>query len=224
MKTKNILTLAILTIAITAGTLLLLDSPAGERVSSVIVQGGDLASASKAVESVGGEITHELGIIRSVAVLVTPSQRDRLEGIPGLRIHGNQSVEVAKKPIKIKPGDEPDLGTVYPTLVGAQLLHAEGVTGRDVTVAVLDTGWDNFGAFSLDTAGEWRVLDSYDAIQDVIVGLPWRGPVYYPASWGENDSNGHATHIMSIMLSGGNTNYEVPRRVFTTASLPTRIW
>ena len=126
----------------------------------------------------------------------------------GARLYRNQTVQVSGKPDK-KKTPEP-LYTHYPTLVEANLLHAEGITGAGVTVAVLDSGWDNFGSISYDTAGEWRVLQSYDAIQDAIVDLPWRGPVYYPPSWGENDVNGHASHLMSIMASKMNTNYYEP--------------
>lgn len=94
------------------------------------------------------------------------------------------------------------------------LREADGIStiygNSTLTVAVLDTGWDNFGAMSYDTAGNWRVLKSYDAIRDSIVDLPWRGPFYYPAQWGENDSNGHASHITSIILSRGNTNLDDP--------------
>jgi hypothetical protein len=179
-----------------------------EAPTSLIVQGNDLSAVRDAVLSVGGEITHELGLIDAVAARLTQSQLELLEEIDGVsRFYGNAGVEVAGKPSKPAPSDP---GTIYPTRVAADLLHAEGTTGAGVTVAVLDSGWDNFGAMSYDTQDNWRVLESYDAIQDVVVALPWRGPVYYPASWGENDTNGHSTHITSIILSRGNTNPDLP--------------
>ena len=206
MKTRTSLSLASAVAAVVIGLVLWLAPAPDSEPVSVIVQAADLETARDAVLEAGGEVTHELRVIHGVGAIVTSNQRNRLRARPGVRVFDDQEVAVAKKPDKT-----PDLGTVYPTLVGAQLLHSEGITGRNVTVAVLDTGWDNFGAVSLDTAGEWRVYDSYDAIQDVIVGLPWRGPVYYPSSWGENDSNGHASHVMSIALSSGNTNFEAPQ-------------
>jgi subtilisin family serine protease len=165
-----------------------------------------MSAAAEAVRSVGGKITNELGINDAVAAEMTAFQVDAAYNMEGVsRIYDNRHVEVAKKPTKTEITD-----TIYPSRVGASRLHAEGITGRGVTVAVLDTGWDNFGAMSYDTHSEWRVLESYDAIQDNIVGLPRRGPVYYPASYGENDANGHATHVTSIILSKGNTNPDAP--------------
>ena len=64
-----------------------------ETTASVLVQGPDAATA---VRAVGGEITHELGIIDSVGALLTPPQLQRLEATNGsLQIHVNRSVEVA---------------------------------------------------------------------------------------------------------------------------------
>ena len=180
--------------------------PLDEAPRSVLIQADTVSAAAGAVSSVGGKITHELGIIDAVAAELTTQQVEALQRMEGVsRIYGNRQVEVAKKPTPTEITD-----TIYPSRVGANRLHAEGITGAGITVAVLDTGWDNFGAISYDTNAEWRVLESYDAIQDTIVGLPWRGPVYYPASYGENDANGHATHVTSIILSRGNTNPDVP--------------
>ena len=62
-------TLAISALVV-AGALLLGRVPpkpaSADGTRSVIVQGADLRAASDAVRGVGGEITHELGIIRAV--------------------------------------------------------------------------------------------------------------------------------------------------------------
>ena len=52
--------------------------PNGGVVRSLIVQGRDLATVAEAVRGVGGEITHELGIIDAVAARLTRAQRARL--------------------------------------------------------------------------------------------------------------------------------------------------
>lgn len=68
-------------------------TPAATATAPVIVQGTDVATAAGAVRSVGGEITHQLGIIRAVAALLTPAQQTRLadrEGI--LRIYEDRAV------------------------------------------------------------------------------------------------------------------------------------
>ena len=52
----------------------------------------------------------------------------------------------------------------YAAVAGADALHRHGVTGKGVTVAVLDSGlWDH-PSLLLDTAGKERVLARYDAI------------------------------------------------------------
>ena len=113
----------------------------GDEAVSFIVQGHDLASAATAVRGVGGTVTHELGIIHAVGAELTPTQVRALRAAPDApRVLDDSRVEVAKKKVTITI---PDTG--YPTRVGANLLHDQGITGAGVTVAVLDTGWDNSG-------------------------------------------------------------------------------
>ena len=45
----------------------------------------------------------------------------------------------------------------YPALIGADLLHAEGLTGDGVTIAVIDTGLWPWQSVVEDTAGEARL-------------------------------------------------------------------
>jgi serine protease AprX len=60
------------------------------QATSVIVQGRDMALAAKAVRSVGGRVTHELGIIRAVGAELTPAQLERLKRLnPELRVYAN---------------------------------------------------------------------------------------------------------------------------------------
>ena len=75
--------------------------------------------------------------------------------------------------------------TNYPMLVGADTLHQAGITGRGVTIAVLDTGlWEDL----LQNYGG-RVL----ATLDVTNG--GTGPV-------SGDPYGHGTHVTSIAAGG----------------------
>jgi len=59
-------------------------------------------------------------------------------------------------------------GNRYPSVVGAEQLHAMNITGNGVTVAVIDTGYWKHP--SMDTAGNGasRVLAQYDAIRDIV--------------------------------------------------------
>ena len=59
--------------------------PSQAETQSMIVQGHDLATVRSAVEAVGGEITHELGIINAVGAKIDAAQ------IGTLRHHGDVS-------------------------------------------------------------------------------------------------------------------------------------
>ena len=68
----------------------------------------------------------------------------------------------------------------------ANLLHAQGITGRGVTIAFLDTGWWSQHATQTNVSGQNVVLQGYDAIGDTLgVGAP-------------DDHYGHGTHVLSI--------------------------
>jgi len=75
--------------------------------------------------------------------------------------------------------------TNYPAMIGADKLHCRGITGRGVTIAVLDTGlWrDTFQFYGN------RIVTSVD------VTYGGRGPI-------TGDPYGHGTHVTSIAASG----------------------
>jgi len=75
--------------------------------------------------------------------------------------------------------------TYYPQVVGADALHRLGVTGRGVTVAVIDSGLWEHPALLQDASGRDRVVARYNAITDQV------GDVF--------DESGHGTHISSTI-------------------------
>ena len=81
--------------------------------------------------------------------------------------------------------------TYYPQESGATNLHKGGLTGRGVTVAVLDSGlWRERGPLQKTSYGkDQRVLAQYDAIQ------ARANPTNY------DDAFGHGTHISSIIAN-----------------------
>lgn len=84
--------------------------------------------------------------------------------------------------------------TRFVSQVGAKSLHADGITGAGVTVAVLDTGlWSSGGGknwLRKDYDGDERVLRTYDALTGV-----------EGAAADARDDNGHGSHVASIILS-----------------------
>jgi hypothetical protein len=75
------------------------EAPAPETTSSFIVQGESLTSVTAIVRSVGGDITHELGVIRSVGAMLTAAEAASLRTHADIRrVYGNGSIEVAGHP------------------------------------------------------------------------------------------------------------------------------
>ena len=69
---------------------------ASEPTTSVLVQGSNVSSVAAAVRAVGGEVTHELGIINAVGAQLTQDQIRRLETSDDtLRIRANRTTTVS---------------------------------------------------------------------------------------------------------------------------------
>lgn len=97
-------------------------------------------------------------------------------------------------------------GTSYPSLAGAEPLHAQGVNGLLVTVAVLDTGYWKHPSLDTTALGLGRVLAQYDAIGDSrdssttgLLGLTSLGAT------ANSDGSGHGTHITGVILNKDRT-------------------
>ncbi len=103
--------------------------------ASYIVQADSLDQALRAVEDVGAEITHELGIIDAVAARLDAQQRETLQR-RRFTLHKNHTVKISGS------AGGSSLYVAYPQVVDADLVHAEGILGEGVTVAVVDTGID----------------------------------------------------------------------------------
>jgi len=67
-----------------------------EKTRSYIVQAADLAQAISSVAKVGGEVTHELGIINSVGALLTEKQVEALRAMAEIRkVFADRSISTA---------------------------------------------------------------------------------------------------------------------------------
>ncbi|MCK5190617.1 MAG: S8 family peptidase, partial [Methylococcales bacterium] len=68
-----------------------------EEAKAVIVQGSNIVAVKKAVDSVGGEITHELAIINAVGTKLTLAQIQALRAIKGIRkVYDDSSVKTSQ--------------------------------------------------------------------------------------------------------------------------------
>src|SRR4029453_15985887 len=77
----------------------------------------------------------------------------------------------------------------------ANRLHAQGITGSGVTVAVLDSGLWEYSTLRNDSAGRPRIRARYDAIANRLSFT----------SNGVSDGFGHGTHVTSIIADSGQT-------------------
>src|SRR2546421_4226972 len=175
--------------------------PVGVR-QDYIVQAESVEVARSAVVHVGGVVTGELSIIRAVGAALDDQELEALRAsdVPRLRIFEDA-------PVQASSNGPPE--TNYPSEAAASNLHLGGVTGRGVTVAVLDSGvWSNLGPLQTTPYQTPHVLAQYDVI------LARQQPTYnQTAAWQNysqsiNDLFGHGTHISSII---GSTAVEIGR-------------
>lgn len=90
---------------------------------------------------------------------------------------------------KLVPGYENNHeDTYFPTVIGADSLHLHQITGKGVTVAIVDSGLWETNALALDTSGKSRILSRYDAIKNI------SGKEAF-------DDSGHGTHMASVIAN-----------------------
>ena len=169
--------------------------------NSYIVQGADVPQIKALVVEHGGEITHELGVIRAVAADLTVDQVADLRRHDDVRrVYDNAAVETAGKPPKNDGNDsgttdpgttESATDTFYTTLVNGDAVHQMGIDGSGIGIAVLDTGlWKHTGIKN-DAAGNLRIKAVYNAMTDTVATSVLSG----------DDPAGHGSHVASIAVS-----------------------
>ena len=166
-------------------------SPSGH--ATYIVRATTIEAAEALVLEAGGRLTARLGIIDAVGARLDASQLAALRAGGGtLGIYADTELEV-----------QGDAGaTHYPVQVGADQLHRQGLTGRGVTIAVLDTGLWQTPPILNRSDGQDRIRATFDA---TLAGF-W--------NWNDDDCddddcesgdlddwNGHGTHVASIIAS-----------------------
>jgi serine protease AprX len=171
---------------------------------SFIVEADSVAEARSAVLAVGGDLTHELGVIDAVAASITHEQAEELGRIARVRVFENASVETAGKPGGNDGGGSThgsDRTTDYPAVTEATRLHQQGIAGWGVGIAVLDSGSMSHASLNKDVKGNWRFFAQYDAINDEVLAWADRRRRKVGVGIVSDDVIGHGTHVQSVGVS-----------------------
>lgn len=156
--------------------------------AAYIVQAGDMETAARLVEEVGGAVTSRLAVIDGVGALLSEEAVAQLLSRPAIRaITPNSPVELVFNTgdTGAESGGIP--ATDYADVVGADYTWQQGVTGAGVTVAVVDTGIAPLTGVRKDIdGGNQRIVGWVDFVENR--NQP-------------KDDNGHGTHISGIIAN-----------------------
>lgn len=118
-----------------------------------------------------------------------PLDRQAAQNALDLKVHASEG-ECSAELVPSYP--DPEADSYFPLASGSTRLHDAGITGRGVTIAVMDSGlWEEPAAIRLNTRGEPRIRARYDAIQGREVSVA-------------EDESGHGTHITSVIARSDN--------------------
>ena len=160
---------------------------------SVIVRARSLLDATRAVEAVGGEVTAELEIIDGVAATLSGQALRTLRAEHHeVTTFPNASVDVAAKRKKGRGKGPTTNATDFPGVIEADRLHELGLTGRGVTVAVVDTGVHYVTELGWGLDGRLRIH-------------PYSVTAPFGVTGNVSDKNGHGTHLSSIIANKTKT-------------------
>ena len=157
---------------------------------SALLQGDNLDILSQQVVAVGGEVTHQLPVINGIGARLSQAAIDQLQRSPEVDHliidQGITDPSQATQPTQPvarwfeSTSGRPSINSQLADLTGASGLHELGSTGKNVGIAILDTGlWvDPEDQRSLNQTHYNAITDS---IGDTI------------------DLDGHGTHLASLI-------------------------
>jgi serine protease AprX len=161
----------------------------GAPLESYIVQGRDVTQVAQLVQAHGGQITAWLPIINGVGARLPATAVTRLRAAPAITVvTPNSMVRTSTVAASDCPNEVCDYPTAdYSEVVGANQVWAEGITGQNVTVAVIDTGIDE------TLPGILKYTDNSN--REVI----WQD--FVSGHFRPIDPSGHGSHVAGIIAN-----------------------
>jgi serine protease AprX len=145
-------------------------------------------SPEQAVARLGGRVTQDLPIVDGFAATVPAASIARLAAVPGISV-----ISLDRKVSVAGDGDGGSPNSVYPKVVRSNSVNTSGITGNNITVAVVDTGIA-------------EVADLAGRVVPVQNGGLFGGTSPCKNFSGESncdDSYGHGTFIAGIIAGNG---------------------
>jgi serine protease AprX len=166
-------------------------------------------AALSAVEAAGGQVTQRLEIIDGFAAELDAAALRALLAVDGVRdvIRDGQVTLAHTGP----NGERPEGDSFYNETIGADLLHAQGIDGSGVGIAVIDTGVSPLADFSgrivgaADFSGDGDDLDRYGH-GTFIAGIAAGDGA---SSNGEHAGVAPGAHIVPVKIAGWNGSSDV---------------
>ena len=169
MQSRNLFASTLIALAATTATGIAAQTPSADAGARYLVQAPTVSAANQEVARAGGKTEQNLPIIHAVSARLNPGQVARLRRTAGVHVFDDRSLitegsllsllSPVTSPVVVlasslqTPTDGQGMllptllyQTNYPMLVGADTLQQAGVTGKGVTIAVLDSGlWQDLG-------------------------------------------------------------------------------
>jgi serine protease AprX len=171
---------------------------------TVIVTSSGLLSPVSAVLGVLGSVLNQFHIIDGVEATIPTVLEPLLAALPGISVTPDVSVSVQSAPESTGPHTPSD---AFLQQTGGSQLAAQGDTGQDVTVAVLDTGIDNLPDFSGRLVGGVDLTGENNPFQDdfghgtFVAGLIAGNGA---SSNGEYSGEAPGANLVSIKVAGAS--------------------
>ena len=173
-------------------------APSDARIPVIVVgtpASGDTARAQRAdaaVRRAGGSSRGQFGLLGATAATLTPSQIRALASDPSVvHVNYDRPISAAALPSNNDPTSSAGAPTpsTFDQTVGADKAWAQGIDGRNVTVAILDSG------IAPDPAINSRVRARVDLVTP---GHPEIG-----------DPGGHGTHVAGLVAANSSLMHGV---------------